>query len=86
MDESWIPFAVLLAFVIVAIAGFAGMVGRAAMKTSARKAEAQAGAENNERYRELAELCVRSQREAAAELARLSERVAAIEDLLRDVG
>jgi hypothetical protein len=86
MDDSWIPLLVVGGIVTMVIAVSAAMVGRAAMKTSARKKEAEAGALYNEHYRELAEQCAISQEKAAAELARLTERVAAIEKLLRDVG
>jgi hypothetical protein len=86
MDESWVPLIVVSAIVIMVIAIVLGMVGRTGMKADARKAQARADAANNERYRELAEQCALSQRQAAAELARLAERVAAIEKLLRDVG
>lgn len=86
MDESWIPLLVLSAVVIMVIAVMGGLVGRAAMKAHAIKAQAQADAENSLRYQELAEQCATSQQQVAAEVTRLAERVAAIEKLLRDVG
>jgi hypothetical protein len=86
MDESWIPLLVILGLVIMVIAIMGGIVGRAAMKAHAVKVKAQADAENSLRYQELAEHCAVSQQQTAAELARLGERVAAIEKLLRDVG
>lgn len=86
MDESWIPLLVILALVIIVIAIMGGIVGRAAMRAQAVKVEAQADAEHTLRYQELAEHCAASQRQLAAELARLGERVGAIEKLLRDVG
>jgi hypothetical protein len=54
--------------------------------TRSRTAHAQADAENRRRYQELAEQNAASQQQIATELARLTERVAAIEKLLRDVG
>lgn len=86
MDESWIPLIVVVGVVIMVVAVSAGMVGRAAVQGAARKVQARADAENTARYRELAEQCAIGQQQAAAELARLTERVAAIEKLLTDVG
>jgi hypothetical protein len=86
MDESWIPLLVVSAIVIMVIAVMGGLVGRAAMKANAVKAQAQADAENGLRYQELAEQCAAGEQRMAAELAKLAERVGAIEKLLRDVG
>jgi Na+-transporting methylmalonyl-CoA/oxaloacetate decarboxylase gamma subunit len=86
MDESWVPLLVVLALVVIVIAVMGGIVGRAAMRAHAIKHKARSDAENGLRYQELAELCAASQQQAAAELSRLGERVAAIEKLLRDVG
>ena len=51
-----------------------------------RIAQARANAEHLQRYQQLADHAAASQRHAAEEVARLSERVGAIEKLLRDVG
>jgi hypothetical protein len=84
--DDWTPLLIFLAVVIVVVAIMGGIVGRAAMKANAVKAQAQADAEHNLRYQELAEQCAVSQQQTAAELSRLAERVGAIEKLLRDVG
>lgn len=86
MDESWIPLLVIGGLVIMVIAVMGGVVGRAAMKANAVKAKAHADAEHNALYQELAERSAASQQQLAAEMARLAERVGAIEKLLRDVG
>lgn len=57
MDENWIPLLVVSAVVIIVIAVMGGLVGRAAMRANAIKAQAQADAENGLRYQELAERC-----------------------------
>jgi prepilin signal peptidase PulO-like enzyme (type II secretory pathway) len=84
--DDWTPLLIFLAVVIAVISVVGGFVGRAAMKTSAVKAQAQADAEHSLRYQELAEQCAAVQQQLAAELGRLNERVGAIEKLLRDVG
>jgi hypothetical protein len=51
----------------------------------ARVAQARAGAEHLQRYRELAERCAADQQRAADELGRLTDRLTAVEKL-RAVG
>jgi len=86
VDESWIPFFVIAAIVIIVAIIIIGSVARTSAKTDARKRIALADAENGRRYQELVELCTTSQQQTVEELAKLTERVAAIEKLLRDVG
>jgi uncharacterized membrane protein len=75
-----------LAILIVGLVVVAAIGAPIYMLTRARVAQAQADTENRQRYRELAEQSAAGQQQVAAELARLTERVAAIEKLLRDVG
>lgn len=51
----------------------------------ARTSTARAGAEHLQRYRELAERCASEQHRTADELEQLTDRLAAVEKLLRDV-
>jgi hypothetical protein len=86
MDESWIPLIVISGVVFVVTAVTLATVGRAMANAAARKREADADALHTERYRQLAEHCAAGLRQTGDELARLTDRVAAIEKLLRDVG
>jgi hypothetical protein len=86
MDESWIPLLVIGGIVVMVLAIMGGIVGRAAAKAAAQKVQARADTEHSLRYQELAEQNAANQRQVAAELGRLGERIAAIEKLLRDVG
>lgn len=80
MSDAWLA-AVWISVVIVV-----GLVVGVVLLARARTAQAQADAQNRQRYQDLAEQSAASQQQTAAELARLTERVAAIEKLLRDVG
>jgi hypothetical protein len=80
MDSSSITI------LIVGLALVGVVVAPVYLLTRARTAQAQADAETLRRYQALAEQSAASQQQIAAELARLTERVAAIEKLLRDVG
>lgn len=86
MDDSWIPLIVIGGIVLMVIALTVGIVGRGMANAAARKREAEAGAMHSERYQQLAEQCALGLRQTAEELDKLTERVAAIEKLLRDVG
>lgn len=80
MSDPWIAAIYVTAFVVI------GVIIAVVVLARARTAQALADADNAERYRSLAEQSATSQQQAAAELARLSERVAAVEKLLREVG
>jgi hypothetical protein len=80
MSDGWLA----LTWIVV-IAVF-GAVVAAVVLARARTAAARAGAADDERYRQLAERCTASQQQAAAELGRLTERLTAVEKLLRDIG
>ncbi|HEY7484944.1 MAG TPA: hypothetical protein VH912_10840 [Streptosporangiaceae bacterium] len=86
MDGSWVPLIVIGGIVIMVVAVMLGVVGRTAAQAAARKREADSDALHTDRYRQLAEECAIGLRHTAQELGKLTERVAAIEKLLRDVG
>jgi hypothetical protein len=75
-----------LSILIVGLVVVGVVVAPVYMLTRARIAQAKADTENRQRYRELAEQSAASQQQVVAELARLTERVATIEKLLKDVG
>ncbi len=80
MSDGW------LALTWIVVIGVLGVAVAAVVLARARVAAARAGAADGERYRQLAERCAAGQQQAAAELGRLTERLAAVEKLLRDVG
>jgi hypothetical protein len=75
-----------LSILIVGLALVGAVVAPVYLLSRARVAQAQADAEGRRRYQALAEQSAAGQQQVAAELARLTERVAAIEKLLREVG
>jgi hypothetical protein len=75
-----------LAITYISIIAVIGAVVAVVIVTRSRVAQARANAEQVRRYQELADRCVAGQRQTAEELTRLTERIAAIEKLLREVG
>jgi hypothetical protein len=75
-----------LSILIVGLVIVGVVIAPVYMLTRARVAQAHADTENRQRYRELAEQSAAGQQQVVAELARLTERVAAIEKLLKEVG
>lgn len=63
-----------------------GAVIAVATVNRARTAQARANSEQTQQYRELLERVTSSQEHAADALARLTERVASMEAMLKDVG
>jgi hypothetical protein len=80
MNDGWLAATYIAVFVVL------GLVAATVVVSRARVATARTTSAHADRYRELAESSAASQREIAAELARLTERVAAVENLLRSVG
>ncbi|AGL18506.1 hypothetical protein [Actinoplanes sp. N902-109] len=80
MSDSW------LAATWIAVIVVLGLVAATVVVSRARVAGARAAGSHLEQYRAVTEAATASQREVAAELARLTERVAAVESLLRSVG
>ncbi len=80
MSDAAIATIYIAAFVVI------GLVVGVIATARVRIAQARANAEHLQRYQQLADHAAASQRHAAEEVARLSERVGAIEKLLRDVG
>lgn len=80
MSDAW------LAITYIAIIAVIGAVVAVVLVARARVAQARANAEHIKRYQELTERCAVGQQETAGELSRLTERVAALETLLREVG
>jgi membrane-bound lytic murein transglycosylase MltF len=80
MSDSWLAVTYMLIVVVV------GAVVAVVLVTRARVAQARADTDHVRHYQELAERCADSQRQLAGEVSRLTERVAAIEKLLREVG
>jgi uncharacterized protein YbjQ (UPF0145 family) len=75
-----------LAVTWIGIVAVVGLVIATIVLARSRVAQARLGAGHLRRYEELAERCAAEQQRAAAELARLAERLGAVEKLLRDVG
>lgn len=86
MDGRWIGVVIIAEIVVIAAIAIIASVMRTAAKAAGSKRTALAEAENSRRYQELVELCATSQRQTVEEITRLTERVAAIEKLLKDVG
>lgn len=80
MSDPWIAAIYIAAFIAIGAIVAVGMLARA------RTAQARADAEHAQQYRDLVVRNASAQDRVAAELARLTERVAAVEKLLRDVG
>lgn len=80
MNDTWLAVTWVAAFVVI------GVVIAVTVTARAGVARARAKAEAGQRYQELAERCAAGQQQTAEELGRLTERVAAVEKLLRDVG
>jgi hypothetical protein len=79
MNDAW------LAATYIAVIVVLGLVTAAVVVSRAKIATARATSTHVEQYRTVAESSAASQREVAAELARLTDRVAAVEALLRSV-
>jgi hypothetical protein len=86
VDGRWIGVVIIAEIGVIITIALVASVMRTSAKAVANKRIALADAENSRRYQELVELCSTGQRQTAEELAKLTERVAAIEKLLRDVG
>lgn len=80
MTDPWIAAIYIAAFIAL------GAVIAVAVLARARTAQARADTDNGKRHRDLVAHQSAAQEQVAAELARLTERVAAIEKLLREVG
>ena len=79
MGDAWLA-ATYIAVIIVL-----GLVAAVVVASRGRIAVARAADAHVQQYREVAERSAAAQREVAEELARLTERVAAVETLLRSV-
>lgn len=75
-----------LAVTWIGIVAIVGVVIAVVVLARTRVTQARLGAQHLRRYGELAERCTADQQRAAAELARLAERLGAVEKMLRDVG
>lgn len=80
MTDPWIAAIYIAAFAVI------GVVVALAVSARARTAQARADADNAQRYRDAVAAQTQAQEHVAAELARLTERVGAVEKLLKDVG
>lgn len=78
---NWTPFAVLLA-IFVPICSATAVIVWSYFRLQRHRADAVAMAS----YRKLAEEAVSNMTELRAEMAKLSEHVSAVEQLMRDVG
>lgn len=80
MGDAW------LAATYIAVVLVLGLVTATVVVSRGRIAVARATDGQAREYREIAERSATAQRQAAEEIARLTERVAAVETLLRSVG
>jgi hypothetical protein len=80
MSDGWLAAIYIAVFVVLGLVIAVVVISRTRI-TVARATEAQV-----QQYREVAERAVAAQREVADELARLTDRVAAVEALMRSVG
>jgi hypothetical protein len=79
MSDGWLAATYITVVVVL------GLMAAAVVVTRGRIAVARAGQGQAELYREVAERAATSQREVADELAALTERLGAVESLLRSV-
>jgi hypothetical protein len=80
MSDGWLAAIYIAVFVVLGLVIAVVVISRTRIVV-ARAAEAQV-----QHYREVAERAAAAQREVAEELARLTDRVAAVEALMRSVG
>jgi len=80
MSDGWLAAIYIAVFVVLGLVIAVVVISRTRI-TVARATEAQV-----QQHREVAERAAAAQREVAEELARLTDRVAAVEALMRSVG
>jgi hypothetical protein len=80
MSDGWLAAIYIAVFVVLGLVIAVVVISRTRIAV-ARATEAQV-----QQYREVAERAAAAQREVAEELARLTDRVAAVEALMRSVG
>jgi hypothetical protein len=80
MSDGWLAAIYIAVFVVLGLVIAVVVISRTRIVV-ARAAEAQV-----QHYREVVERAAAAQREVAEELARLTDRVAAVEALMRSVG
>jgi hypothetical protein len=80
MSDGWLAAIYIAVFVVL------GLVIAVVVISRTRIVVARATETQVQQYREVAERAAAAQREVAEELARLTDRVAAVEALMRSVG
>jgi hypothetical protein len=80
MGDGWLAAIYIAVFVVL------GLVIAVVVISRTRTVVARAAGTQVQQYREVAERAAAAQREVADELARLTDRVAAVEALMRSVG
>lgn len=80
MGDAWLAATYIVVIVVL------GLVITAVVVSRGRVATARAAGTQLEQYREVAERSAAAQRAVAEELARLTDRMAEVETLLRSVG